>query len=102
MGDAEPIRSTDDAHFMALALRIGRRGLGRTWPNPAVGAVVVKDGVIVGRGWTQAGGRPHAETVALARAGADARGATLYVTLEPCCHLGRTPPCTDAVIAAVS
>src|SRR5262245_32321171 len=89
-----------DARFLALALSLGARGLGRTWPNPAVGAVVVKDGVIVGRGWTQPGGRPHAETEALRRAGAAARGATLYVTLEPCSHHGKTPPCADAVIAA--
>ncbi|HLX14771.1 MAG TPA: bifunctional diaminohydroxyphosphoribosylaminopyrimidine deaminase/5-amino-6-(5-phosphoribosylamino)uracil reductase RibD [Bradyrhizobium sp.] len=89
-----------DRRFMQLALALGRRGLGRTWPNPAVGAVVVKDGVIVGRGWTQAGGRPHAEPVALAHAGEAARGATLYVTLEPCSHLGKSPPCTDAVIVA--
>jgi diaminohydroxyphosphoribosylaminopyrimidine deaminase/5-amino-6-(5-phosphoribosylamino)uracil reductase len=85
---------------MALALALGRRGLGRTWPNPAVGAVIVKDGIIVGRGWTQPGGRPHAETEALRRAGDAARGATLYVTLEPCSHYGKTPPCADAVIAA--
>src|SRR5216684_2298536 len=90
----------EDARFMALALTLGRRGLGRTWPNPAVGAVVVKDGIIVGRGWTQPGGRPHAETEALRRAGPAARGATLYVTLEPCSHHGKTPPCADAVIAA--
>jgi diaminohydroxyphosphoribosylaminopyrimidine deaminase / 5-amino-6-(5-phosphoribosylamino)uracil reductase len=89
-----------DQRFMQLALALGRRGLGRTWPNPAVGAVVVKDGVIVGRGWTQAGGRPHAEPVALGIAGEAARGATLYVTLEPCSHVGKSPPCTDAVIAA--
>src|SRR4051812_12946814 len=89
-----------DRRFMQLALSLGRRGQGRTWPNPAVGAVVVKDGVIVGRGWTQAGGRPHAEPEALLRAGAAARGATLYVTLEPCSHVGKTPPCADAVIAA--
>lgn len=85
---------------MALALALGRRGLGRTWPNPAVGAVVVKDGVIVGRGWTQPRGRPHAEVEALRRAGAAARGSTLYVTLEPCSHHGKSPPCADAVIAA--
>jgi diaminohydroxyphosphoribosylaminopyrimidine deaminase/5-amino-6-(5-phosphoribosylamino)uracil reductase len=85
---------------MDLALTLGRRGLGRTWPNPAVGAVIVQDGIIVGRGWTQPGGRPHAETEALRRAGAAARGATLYVTLEPCSHYGKTPPCADAVIAA--
>ena len=75
---------TNDQRFMALALTLGRRGLGRTWPNPAVGAVIVKDSVIVGRGWTQPGGRPHAEVEALRRAGEAARGATLYVTLEPC------------------
>jgi diaminohydroxyphosphoribosylaminopyrimidine deaminase/5-amino-6-(5-phosphoribosylamino)uracil reductase len=92
--------TTADQRFMQLALALGRRGLGRTSPNPAVGAVVVKDGVIVGRGWTQPGGRPHAEPVALAQAGEAARGATLYVTLEPCSHVGKSPPCTDAVIAA--
>ena len=89
-----------DQRFMQLALSLGRRGLGNTWPNPAVGAVVVRDGVIVGRGWTQPGGRPHAEPEALARAGGAARGATLYVTLEPCSHFGKSPPCADAVIAA--
>jgi diaminohydroxyphosphoribosylaminopyrimidine deaminase/5-amino-6-(5-phosphoribosylamino)uracil reductase len=89
-----------DQRFMQLALSLGRRGQGRTWPNPAVGAVVVKDGIIVGRGWTQPGGRPHAEPEALGRAGEAARGATLYVTLEPCSHFGRSPPCADAVIAA--
>ncbi len=89
---------------MRLALALGRRGLGNTWPNPAVGAVVVRHEqgtpVIVGRGWTQPGGRPHAETEALRRAGEGARGATLYVTLEPCSHHGRTPPCADAIVAA--
>ena len=89
-----------DARFMQLALTLGRRGQGRTWPNPAVGAVVVKDGVIVGRGWTQPGGRPHAEPEALKRAGEAARGATLYATLEPCSHVGKSPPCADAIIAA--
>ena len=89
-----------DQRFMQLALSLGRRGQGRTWPNPAVGAVVVKDGVVVGRGWTQPGGRPHAEPEALRRAGEAARGATLYVTLEPCSHFGKSPPCADAVIAA--
>jgi diaminohydroxyphosphoribosylaminopyrimidine deaminase/5-amino-6-(5-phosphoribosylamino)uracil reductase len=89
-----------DQRFMQLALTLGRRGQGRTWPNPAVGAVVVKDGVIVGRGWTQPGGRPHAEPVALRQAGEAARGATLYVTLEPCSHFGRSPPCADAIVAA--
>src|SRR5467141_947550 len=89
-----------DQRFMQLALTLGRRGQGRTWPNPAVGAVVVKDGVIVGRGWTQPGGRPHAEPEALKQAGEAARGATLYVTLEPCSHVGKSPPCADAIIAA--
>jgi diaminohydroxyphosphoribosylaminopyrimidine deaminase/5-amino-6-(5-phosphoribosylamino)uracil reductase len=89
-----------DQHFMALALTLGRRGQGRTWPNPAVGAVLVKDGVIVGRGWTQPGGRPHAEVEALKHAGDAAHGATLYVTLEPCSHFGKSPPCADAIIAA--
>jgi|307.fasta_scaffold05044_2 diaminohydroxyphosphoribosylaminopyrimidine deaminase/5-amino-6-(5-phosphoribosylamino)uracil reductase len=100
-----PASSIDnDQRFMSLALALGRRGLGNTWPNPSVGAVVVRhDGaepVIVGRGWTQPGGRPHAETEALRRAGPAARGATLYATLEPCSHHGKTPPCTDAIIAA--
>lgn len=89
-----------DRRFMQLALALGRRGLGRTAPNPAVGAVIVKDGIVVGRGWTQPGGRPHAEPEALARAGEAARGATLYVTLEPCSHVGKSPPCADAIIAA--
>jgi diaminohydroxyphosphoribosylaminopyrimidine deaminase/5-amino-6-(5-phosphoribosylamino)uracil reductase len=89
-----------DVRFMQLALTLGRRGQGRTWPNPAVGAVIVKDGVIVGRGWTQPGGRPHAEVEALGRAGDAARGATLYATLEPCSHFGKSPPCADAIIAA--
>jgi len=89
-----------DQRFMQLALTLGRRGQGRTWPNPAVGAVVVRDGVLVGRGWTQPGGRPHAEPEALRQAGEAARGATLYVTLEPCSHIGKSPPCTDAIIAA--
>ena len=90
----------DDHRYMALALALGRRGLGRAWPNPAVGAVVVGGGQIVGRGWTQAGGRPHAEIEALRRTGTLAHGATLYVTLEPCSHHGKSPPCADAVIAS--
>src|ERR1051325_7381680 len=89
-----------DQRFMALALTLGRRGLGNAWPNPAVGAVVVKDGVVVGRGWTRPGGRPHAEVEALRRAGEAARGATLYATLEPCSYHGKTPPCVDAIVAA--
>src|SRR6195256_3004198 len=89
-----------DHRFMALALTLGRRGLGNAWPNPAVGAVIVKDGLVIGRGWTQPGGRPHAEVEALRRAGEAARGATLYATLEPCSHIGKSPPCADAIIAA--
>ncbi|MGF1607657.1 MAG: bifunctional diaminohydroxyphosphoribosylaminopyrimidine deaminase/5-amino-6-(5-phosphoribosylamino)uracil reductase RibD [Rhodothalassiaceae bacterium] len=89
-----------DARHMAHALALARRGLGRTWPNPAVGCVLVKDGRVLGRGWTQPGGRPHAETEALAQAGPAARGATAYVSLEPCAHDGKTPPCADALIAA--
>lgn len=85
---------------MAHALGLAARGLGRTWPNPAVGCVLVKDGVIVGRGWTQPGGRPHAERVALAQAGPLVRGATAYVTLEPCAHHGQTSPCAEALVAA--
>ncbi|WP_343502710.1 bifunctional diaminohydroxyphosphoribosylaminopyrimidine deaminase/5-amino-6-(5-phosphoribosylamino)uracil reductase RibD [Alloyangia pacifica] len=91
---------TDDARHMAHALRLGRRGMGKCWPNPAVGCVLVKDGRIVGRGWTRPGGRPHAEVVALADAGPQARGATAYVTLEPCAHTGKTPPCATALIKA--
>ena len=85
----------DDARFMQLAFTLGRRGLGNTWPNPAVGAVIVKDNVIVGRGWTQPGGRPHAEVEALHQAKKNAQGATLYVTLEPCSHQGKSPPCAE-------
>lgn len=89
-----------DLEHMRTALALAARGLGNTWPNPAVGCVIVRDGQVVGRGWTQPGGRPHAETEALDRAGSAARGGTAYVTLEPCCHWGRTPPCTDALVAA--
>ncbi len=85
---------------MKLALMLGRRGMGQVWPNPAVGCVIVKDGRIVGRGRTAAGGRPHAETVALAQAGPNADGACVYVTLEPCAHHGKTPPCAEALIKA--
>ena len=89
---------------MPVALALARRGLGNVWPNPSVGCVIVRDDgggpAVVGRGWTQPGGRPHAETEALARAGAAARGATAFVSLEPCSHHGKTPPCTEALIAA--
>ena len=85
---------------MKLALGLASRGLGQVWPNPAVGCVIVNANRIVGRGWTQSGGRPHAETVALAQAGDAAKGATAYVTLEPCAHHGKTPPCSEALIAA--
>lgn len=90
----------DDEAFMRAALALGARNMGRAAPNPAVGALLVKDGIVVGRGWTALGGRPHAEVMALKQAGAAARGATLYVTLEPCSHHGKTPPCAEAVIAA--
>src|SRR6516165_10188428 len=95
--------SSDSRHFdqnsMRAALALARRGLGAVWPNPAVGCVIVNENRVVGRGWTQPGGRPHGETEALRRAAKAARGATAYVSLEPCCHWGRTPPCTDALIA---
>ena len=89
-----------DTEHMSHALRLAARGLGNVWPNPAVGCVIVKDGIIVGRGWTQPGGRPHAEVRALEQAGPLAEGATAYVTLEPCAHYGHTPPCAEALIAA--
>src|ERR1700722_15627736 len=92
--------SPADEGWMRRALALAERGRGAVEPNPLVGAVVVKDGVCVGEGWHERYGGPHAEVVALAAAGAAARGATLYVTLEPCCHHGKTPPCTDAVLRA--
>jgi diaminohydroxyphosphoribosylaminopyrimidine deaminase / 5-amino-6-(5-phosphoribosylamino)uracil reductase len=92
--------SAVDRRFMAMALALAERGLGNVWPNPAVGCVLVKDGRVVGRGWTQPGGRPHAESEAIERAGEAARGSTAYLTLEPCAHHGRTPPCTDLILAA--
>jgi diaminohydroxyphosphoribosylaminopyrimidine deaminase/5-amino-6-(5-phosphoribosylamino)uracil reductase len=90
----------NDVSHMRAALGLARRGLGNTWPNPSVGCVVVRDGRVVGRAVTAPGGRPHAERLALAMAGEAARGADVYVTLEPCCHHGHTPPCTDALIEA--
>lgn len=95
----ESLRDRDRRH-MAAALTLARRGLGTTWPNPAVGCVLVRDDRVVGRGWTQPGGRPHAETEALRRAGELARGATAYVTLEPCAHYGKTGPCAEALVEA--
>ncbi|MDH3263425.1 MAG: bifunctional diaminohydroxyphosphoribosylaminopyrimidine deaminase/5-amino-6-(5-phosphoribosylamino)uracil reductase RibD [Paracoccaceae bacterium] len=91
---------TDDLRWMRLALALGERGMGRVWPNPAVGCVIVKGARVLGRGWTRDGGRPHAETVALAQAGAAARSATAYVSLEPCAHHGATPPCAEALVEA--
>ena len=85
---------------MTAALGLARRGLGSVWPNPSVGSVLVRDRRVIARGWTQPGGRPHAETEALRRAGAEARGATAYVSLEPCAHHGKTAPCADALAAA--
>ena len=85
---------------MRLAISLGMRGLGNTWPNPAVGTVLVKGGRIVGRGWTAEGGRPHGETIAIKNAGADAKGATAYISLEPCSHQGETPPCAEALADA--
>lgn len=91
---------TEDEAHMAHALRLAARGLGSVWPNPAVGCVILREGRVAGRGWTQPGGRPHAEARALAQAGEAARGATAYVTLEPCAHHGKTPPCAEALVAA--
>jgi diaminohydroxyphosphoribosylaminopyrimidine deaminase/5-amino-6-(5-phosphoribosylamino)uracil reductase len=98
--DRPASQAAADADHMRAALALARRCVGQTGPNPAVGCVIVREGRVVGRGWTAPGGRPHAETVALAAAGEKARDATAYVTLEPCCHWGQTPPCTDALIAA--
>lgn len=94
--------SAFDHDMMRIALRMAARGLGNTAPNPAVGAVIANEttGEVIARGWTQPGGRPHAETEAIRRAGTRARGQTLYVTLEPCAHFGKTPPCADAIVAA--
>ena len=96
----EPPEKSDRPRSHVPRLRLAARGLGNVWPNPAVGCVIVKDGIIVGRGWTQPGGRPHAEVRALEQAGPQAQGATAYVTLEPCAHHGQTPPCAQALIAA--
>ncbi len=90
----------DDVSHMGAALTLARRGLGSVWPNPAVGCVLVHGRRIVGRGWTQSGGRPHAEAEALRRAGSASHGATAYISLEPCSHQGQTPPCAEALIAS--
>ena len=90
----------NDKDYMRLALQLAERGLGWTSPNPAVGAVIVRDGTILGQGWHEAYGKPHAERNALASCTGDPTGGTMYVTLEPCCHYGKQPPCTDAIIAA--
>jgi diaminohydroxyphosphoribosylaminopyrimidine deaminase/5-amino-6-(5-phosphoribosylamino)uracil reductase len=92
--------SADDHRHMARALQLAARGLNSTRPNPRVGCVIVKDGVVVGEGWHERAGEPHAETVAVRAAGTRARGACCYVTLEPCCHHGRTPPCSEALLSA--
>jgi diaminohydroxyphosphoribosylaminopyrimidine deaminase / 5-amino-6-(5-phosphoribosylamino)uracil reductase len=91
--------ATDEKH-MTLALALAERGLFTTTPNPRVGCVIVRDGEVIGTGWHERAGEPHAEAIALGAAGAHAAGSTVYVTLEPCCHHGRTPPCTDSLIAA--
>src|SRR5437016_1235939 len=92
--------NSHDETWMVRALELAERGRGHVEPNPLVGAVLVRDGKLVGEGWHQKFGEAHAEVHALAAAGAAARGATLYVTLEPCCHQGKTPPCSDALIRA--
>jgi len=101
MPGQRPPDAASDGRFMDRALQLAARGLGNTWPNPAVGCVIVADdGQVVGEGWTQPGGRPHAEIEALAKAGPRAAGATAYVTLEPCAHTGRTGPCAVALAEA--
>ncbi|WP_417793105.1 bifunctional diaminohydroxyphosphoribosylaminopyrimidine deaminase/5-amino-6-(5-phosphoribosylamino)uracil reductase RibD [Terasakiella pusilla] len=95
-----PSPACDDDAYMKIALKLAKRGLGNVWPNPAVGCVLVKENTIIARGWTQPGGRPHAEVEALTRAGEAAKGATAYVTLEPCAHYGKTPPCANALVEA--
>ena len=99
-GIVSTLQATDHAH-LARAIELAERGCGRTSPNPLVGAVVVKAGAVVGEGFHAELGGPHAERAAIAACGdADLHGATLYVSLEPCCHIGRTPPCTDAIVEA--
>ncbi len=100
MSESAGAGTDEDRRWMTAALNLGSRSLGLAAPNPSVGAILVKGGAAVGRGATAPGGRPHAERIAIERAGAAARGATLYVTLEPCSHTGVSPPCADAIIAA--
>jgi diaminohydroxyphosphoribosylaminopyrimidine deaminase/5-amino-6-(5-phosphoribosylamino)uracil reductase len=100
MSDSAAADPREDLRWMNAALNFGSRALGLAAPNPAVGAILVKDGAVVGRGATAPGGRPHAERIAIAEAGEAARGATLYVTLEPCSHFGASPPCVDAIVGA--
>ena len=100
MSESAAADPQEDLRWMEAALNLGSRSLGLTAPNPAVGAILLKDGAVVGRGATAPGGRPHAERIAIDQAGEAARGATLYVTLEPCSHHGVSGPCADAVIAA--
>lgn len=100
MAASQKQAGTDDARYMARALELAQRGLYTTDPNPRVGCVIVKDGAVVGEGWHEVAGKAHAEVNALKKAGRKAAGATVYVTLEPCCHQGRTPPCTKALIKA--
>ena len=92
--------SLKDQNWMQKALRLAVRAIGKVSPNPPVGCVIVKEDRVIGRGWTQPGGRPHAEVMALQQAGQKAEGATAYCTLEPCSHFGKTPPCCDALIKA--
>ena len=89
-----------DSKYSKIALNLGYRVIGQTWPNPPVGCLIVKNGIIVGTGTTGVGGTPHAEVAAIKQAGEKAYGATAYVSLEPCCHFGKTPPCTEAIIKA--
>src|SRR6476469_7509122 len=100
MDDRERPAVPDDGAWMRRALALAEQGWGQTAPNPMVGAVVARDGVVVGEGWHTGYGAPHAEVEALRAAGTRAQGATLYVTLEPCDHTGKTPPCTEAILAA--
>ena len=92
--------ASNDTKYMKRALALARKGMGRTSPNPAVGCVIVKDGSIIGEGWHRQAGAPHAEVLALEKAGEAASDAVVYVTLEPCSHTGKTPPCCDALIRA--